>query len=161
MARRILDRLVRPLKQGASPSQVALGLAVGATIGLFPVLGTTTALGGAAAVALRLNHGVVQLANFALWPLQVPMIFAFVRVGELLTGASPKSLSTEALATTLRTDPLALFGSFGAAGLHAVLGWLAAAPVAAVLIFALARLAFGAARPTPRLAPVRAVAPNA
>jgi hypothetical protein len=71
------------------------------------------------------------------------------------------SLSVEALGSTLRTDPLALFGGFGAAGLHAVLGWLAAAPVAAVLIFVLARLAISAAQPTPRLAPVRAVAPNA
>jgi uncharacterized protein (DUF2062 family) len=58
-------RLVRPilelLRQGVTPGKIALSLALGVVLGVFPVLGSTTALCTLAAITLRLNLPAIQL----------------------------------------------------------------------------------------------------
>jgi uncharacterized protein (DUF2062 family) len=54
--RRVLDPLVDLLAQGLTPERLALSLAVGLVLGLFPVVGLTTLLCLAAGFAFRLNH---------------------------------------------------------------------------------------------------------
>ena len=129
LRRRLADPLLLLLKQGLAPETLALSLALGVTLGLFPVLGATTALCAAAGVALRLSHPALQLANYAVAPLQVPLILAFVRLGERFAGAAPMPFSVERLLLFFREDPLAFLARFGGTGLHAILGWLAVAPL--------------------------------
>src|SRR5271166_5307916 len=60
-------KLIRPvvdlLKQGVTPEKMALSLALGAAIGVFPAIGWTTALCAIAALALRLNLAAIQIVN--------------------------------------------------------------------------------------------------
>lgn len=135
LRRRIGDPLLLLLKQGFGPETLALSLALGATLGLFPVLGATTALCGAAGIALRLSHPALQVANYAVYPLQVSLILVFVRLGERLVGAAPMPFSVERLLLFFREDPLAFLARFGETGLHGVLGWLAVAPLAAGALY--------------------------
>jgi hypothetical protein len=134
--RRLAEPLLLLLKQGLTPETLALSLALGATLGLFPVVGTTTALCVGAGVALRLSHPAVQLANLAVYPLQVPLVLVFVRLGERLVGASPMPFSVERLLVVFREDPLAFLARFGWTGLHGVLGWLSVAPLFAAALYA-------------------------
>jgi uncharacterized protein (DUF2062 family) len=64
-------RLVRPilhlLTQGITPEKIALSLAFGIMLGVFPVMGTTTVLCLIAALLFRLNLAAVQFVNFLVY----------------------------------------------------------------------------------------------
>lgn len=124
--------MVSPLKnlmaQGTSPEKLALSLAVGLTCGLFPIIGATTLLSVAGGFALRLNHPAVQLVNYLVYPLQVPLIIAFVRLGEALVSAPAMPFSPLLLVARFREDPVRFLELFGLTGLHGILGWSVVAP---------------------------------
>jgi uncharacterized protein (DUF2062 family) len=131
LRRRIVGPLRDQLLQGATPETLALSLGVGASLGLFPVLGATTLLCLAAGVALRLNHAGLQVANYLVAFLQLPLIYAFVRLGERLLGATPVRFSIPALMAEFQADPAAFLVRWGVTGLHGVLGWTLVAPLVA------------------------------
>ena len=57
---RVLVPLQAQLTQGVSPSRLALALTLGLVLGVVPVLGVTTGLCAAVAVALRLNQPAIH-----------------------------------------------------------------------------------------------------
>jgi uncharacterized protein (DUF2062 family) len=117
------------LHQGHTPERIALSVALGLTIGLFPIFGTTTLLCIVAAVVLRLNHPAIQVTNQLMYPLQLPLIVAFIRIGEWMLGVAPLPFSATLMVAELRANPGSLFERFGTAGLHGILGWVMVAPV--------------------------------
>lgn len=138
LRRRLLDPVLLLLKQGLTPERLAWSLALGATLGLFPVMGATSILCLGAGLALRLSHPALQLANYAVYPLQAALILGFVRLGERFVGAPPMPFSVERLVVLFREDPAGFLQRFGVTGLHGMLGWLAIAPfVAGALYLAL------------------------
>lgn len=62
--RRIVAPVIAQLKQGATPEKLALTVALGFVLGVFPILGSATLLCGLAAWALRLNQPVIQIVNY-------------------------------------------------------------------------------------------------
>jgi uncharacterized protein (DUF2062 family) len=136
--RRVLDVTVAQLRQGITPRQIALTIALGVVLGLFPVLGTTTALCLLAGVMLKLNQPVIQLSNWLVAPLQVPGIYLFVRAGERLTHVPPVSFSVAALMMAFKASPLRFLQQYGTTGLRGVLAWIVFAPGIAMLLYALA-----------------------
>ena len=127
--RRVGDPLVSLLAQGLTPEKLALSLAVGFVLGLFPILGATTLLCLAAGVAFRLNHVGLQLANHLAYPLQVPLILVFVRLGERLLGAPRVTFDPLTLARQFQRDASGFLREFGLTGLHGILGWSLVAPL--------------------------------
>jgi uncharacterized protein (DUF2062 family) len=69
------------LRTGISPRRLALTLALGFAIGCLPVIGIPTALCLMIALTLKLNVPAIQAANYAAMPLQIALIFPFVRLG--------------------------------------------------------------------------------
>ena len=69
------------MRTGISPQRLALTLALGFAIGCLPVVGIPTALCLVVALSLRLNVPAIQAANYAAMPLQIALIFPFVRLG--------------------------------------------------------------------------------
>jgi uncharacterized protein (DUF2062 family) len=135
LRRRVVDPVLLLLRQGSTPEKLAFSLALGATLGLFPVIGTTTALCLAAGLALRLSHPALQIANHATYPFQLPLILPFVRVGERLLGAGPIPFSVEHLLALFREDPLEFLERFGLTSLHGILGWITLAPLVAGALY--------------------------
>jgi uncharacterized protein (DUF2062 family) len=82
--RKLVRPLVDLLRQGVSPEKIALSVALGVTLGVFPVLGSTTALCALAAFALQLNLPAIQLVNYFVYPLQIALLIPFFRLGEKL-----------------------------------------------------------------------------
>lgn len=76
------------LRQGISPQRLALTLALGFAIGCIPVIGLPTAVCMVVALGLRLNIPAIQAANYAAMPLQVALIFPFMRLGGWLFSSS-------------------------------------------------------------------------
>jgi uncharacterized protein (DUF2062 family) len=123
------------LRQGISPSRLALTLALGFAIGCIPLLGTPTILCIALAVGLRLNFPVIQAANCIATPLQLILIVPFMRMGNwLLMAAGP------AHQPVFHAMPSIVAEIGGLAG-QAFLAWLLVAiPTVALLTAALTRM---------------------
>ena len=81
-------RLVRPildlLRQGVTPEKIALSVALGSALGVFPALGWSTTLCAIAAIVLRLNLPAIQLVNYFVYPAQIALLVPFFRWGEKL-----------------------------------------------------------------------------
>jgi uncharacterized protein (DUF2062 family) len=136
--RRVVDVVLAQLRQGITPQKIALTVAVGATLGLFPILGSTTLLCFLAGIILRLNQPIIQAVNYLMYPLQITGIYFFIRTGEWLTRTPPLPFSIPGLLQQFRAAPLHFFQEFGMTALRGVLAWVLIAPlVAAVLYFAL------------------------
>ncbi len=91
--RRFLKPLVKFLKQGISPHELALTLSLGVVIGLIPLMGVNTFILTVVALVFRLNLPAVQLINYSLFVAQLLLYIPFIRLGELLLGMSPFPLN--------------------------------------------------------------------
>ena len=72
----------------SSPKSMALSLTLGISLALFPVIGMTFLLGLMVAVVFRLNHLVVQTLNLLLAPVQLLLIYPFIKAGNLIFAGS-------------------------------------------------------------------------
>jgi uncharacterized protein (DUF2062 family) len=155
LRRRLTDYLLGLLEQGTSPESLALSLAVGACLGLFPILGVTTFLCLLVGGVFRLNHAALQIANYLVMPLQLVLILAFVRLGEWLTGAATMPVNPLELASLARADPSGFLARFGLTVLRGILGWSVVTPFVGPSLHAmLLPLVRGMARGLRRLRPV-------
>ncbi len=78
--------LVKPLldllRTGATPRRLAWSLAVGAALGINPILGVSSLACLAAAFLFRLNVVATQIINHLVFPLQLALIVVFLRAGD-------------------------------------------------------------------------------
>ena len=119
---KIADPIVEQLTQGLSPEKIALTVAVGLTIAVNPVVGTTTVLCFFAAWALRLNQPIIQAVNWSSYALQLLLIFPFIRLGERIFAAAPETRSLQELVAMAKADALGTIRTLGATIGHAVVG---------------------------------------
>ncbi len=144
--RRVRDPIVSQLTQGITPEKIALTIAVGSAIALFPIIGTTTLLCLLVGLALRLNQPIIQLINQALWPLHVPVILLCVRLGELLFGV-PRQRGFVKEMHAFWSQPYnsfwdhvsAFIHRFGPTAWHAIVAWAVLAPFYVAAIYYLTR----------------------
>ena len=136
--RRLLDPFVAQLTQGITPEKIALTVAIGSCLALFPIIGTTTLLCFLVAILLRLNQPIIHLINQALWPVHVPAIFACLKLGELILGATHVHFSLKHMNQLFWNSPAQFFKEFGATAGHAIVGWAIAAPVYVAVVYFIA-----------------------
>ncbi len=132
---RVLALILAQLAQGITPEKIALTIALGLNLGIFPILGATTMLCLVAGVWLKLNQPVIQFVNWLASPLQLMMILVFVRVGEWIMRAQRVSFSIPELIRKFRESPVKFFQEFGLTGLHGIVAWLIIAPFLTMLIY--------------------------
>ena len=118
------------MRQGISPRRLALTLALGFAIGCIPVVGIPTALCLVVALALRLNMPAIQAANYVAMPLQVILIFPFLRLGEWMFPSQKTALT----AAALHESPTKLLWQSGSLAGEAIAAWLVIASPTVVLM---------------------------
>ena len=132
-------RLVRPvlalLTQGVTPEKIALSLAMGIVLGVFPVVGSTTLLCAAAAIVFRLNLPAIQVVNYFVYPLQLILIVPFIRAGEFLFRARHLQLSLAQISAMARTNLPHAISLLWLAALRATLVWLLVAPFITLILY--------------------------
>jgi uncharacterized protein (DUF2062 family) len=134
----VIDPVIGQLRQGITPERVSLTLALGVTLGIFPIMGTTTVLCTAAGFAFRLNQPILQAINYAIYPLQIALIFVFIRLGERLYQARRLPFSFLEMVDKFRASPGDFVSDFASTFLHAITAWLVIAPfLTAVLYYGL------------------------
>jgi len=131
----VVDVVLAQLRQGITPQKIALTIAIGLCLGLFPILGSTTLLCFLAGLILKLNQPIIQLVNYVVYPLQVAGIYFFIRIGEWLTRTPPLQFSIAGLIQQFRAAPLHFFQEFGMTALRGVFAWSLMAPVAGAAIY--------------------------
>ena len=125
---RIVDPIVRQLTHGLSPARIAMTIAVGLCLGVIPVIGVTTILCFLAAWALRLNQPIIQLVNWLSAPLQLLLLFPFIRLGEVIFRAPRMTLSLEELTAAVKGDPVGMMEKLAETMGLAVVAWSLAVP---------------------------------
>ncbi len=133
------ERLVRPilqlLTQGITPEKIALSLAFGIMLGVFPVLGTTTLLCFLAALVFSLNLVAVQLVNFLVYPLWFALLIPFVRIGERLFGAPPFPMNGNQMLALAQTGFWHATSVLWLTALRAAAAWMLIGPPAIIALY--------------------------
>jgi hypothetical protein len=133
--RKLILPIVALLKQGVTPEKMALSLALGVALGVFPAIGWTTALCAAAALTLRLNLAAIQIVNYFMYPLQLALIIPFFRMGEKLFAAQHLAVSVPQLHTMIHTNLWKAMRALWTTTWHAIVVWLLMAPVFVALAY--------------------------
>ncbi|HVU22570.1 MAG TPA: DUF2062 domain-containing protein [Opitutus sp.] len=137
--RRVRDPIVLQLTQGITPEKIALTLAVGSALALFPIIGTTTLLCFLVGLALRLNQPIIQLINQAFWPVHVPAIFLCVKFGEWIFGVQQHAkFSIRYMNELLWNDPGQFLHRFGIIVGYALVAWAVLAPFYIAIVYYIA-----------------------
>ena len=138
--RRVIAPIAAQLRQGITPEKIALTLALGGTLSLFPILGATTALCALAAWQLRLNQPIIQLTNYLLYPLQLLLLLPFYRAGESLFRQPHLPIfSVTELLQRFQLDPIKFFVDYGMVGVYGIAVWCLLAPPMIALLYLLLR----------------------
>jgi uncharacterized protein (DUF2062 family) len=133
-------RLVRPLldllRQGVTPEKLALSIAMGVMLGIFPVLGSTTVLCALAALSLQLSLPAIQLVNYFVYPLQIALLIPFFRLGERLFHSPHLPLLVPQIYAMIHADMGNAVRSLWTTTWHAILVWSLVAPLCAAALYA-------------------------
>jgi uncharacterized protein (DUF2062 family) len=137
--RRVLDPVVAQITQGITPEKIALTIAVGSALALFPMLGVTTFFCIIAGIVLRLNQPIIQVVNYLCTPIHLPLIFYFWHLGEKLFGVPHVRMKMREAAVQmwdlLWQHPTVFFNRFGLLVFHAAVVWALLAPIWIAMIY--------------------------
>jgi uncharacterized protein (DUF2062 family) len=146
LMQRASKAVLEQMQRGLSPSQAALATALGLWIGILPLLGLSMVLCLGLAWALRLNHGLIQAANWAAYPLQLMLMFPFFWAGARMFHHPGMALSPSVFFGMAASRPLELARTYWQVALDGTLVWMALGAAAVpllwwILSFSYARLA--------------------
>jgi uncharacterized protein (DUF2062 family) len=135
LQKRLIRPIVQLLTQGITPERIALSLAFGFMLGIFPVLGTTSLLCLAAAMLFRLNLPAVQLVNVLVNPLWFALLIPFIRLGERLFGAPPLAMTASQILALSHAGWLHSISVLWLTALRAAAAWLLVGPAGIIVLY--------------------------
>jgi uncharacterized protein (DUF2062 family) len=133
--RRVLRPIIDLLKQGVTPEKMALSLALGVALGVFPALGWTTTLCAILALVLRLNLPAIQIVNYFMYPAQIALLVPFFRLGEKLFRAPHLPISVSQIYAMIHASVWGAIKLLWTTTWHAIVVWVLTAPLAVVLLY--------------------------
>jgi hypothetical protein len=133
--KRLVDPIVRLLTQGITPEKIALSLAFGIVLGVFPVLGTTSLLCLIVAVLFRLNLPAVQLVNILVYPLWFALLVPFIRMGDRLFGVAPLAMTASQVIALAHEHLLHLIAMLWLTELRAAAAWMLLGPPMIIALY--------------------------
>jgi uncharacterized protein (DUF2062 family) len=133
--RRVIQPFLELLKQGVSPEKIALTIALGVSLGVTPVIGSTTMLCTLAAVALRLNLPAILIVNGLVYPLQLMLVVPFLRAGAWLFRVDGPKLTVIEIFRLIRASVWHATTTLWIATMHALVVWLIAGCVGGGVVY--------------------------
>lgn len=125
--RLIVDPIVALLTQGLTPQKIALTIAIGSSIAMFPVIGTTAVLCFIVGVFMKLNQPIIQAMNLALAPLHAWFIYKSFVWGKWIFN-DPVKFDWRHMGRLLREHPWQFVQDYDQTVYHAVFVWAVLAP---------------------------------
>ncbi|MGD8962706.1 MAG: DUF2062 domain-containing protein [Desulfobacterales bacterium] len=115
--------------------KIALCLAMGATLGVFPVLGITTLLCTVAAFVFRLNLPAIQMVNYLVYPVQLALLTPFYSIGSWLFKQESWLTPGENLITLIKNDFWGSMTSLWNLTLYAIFTWMVICPILVLVLY--------------------------
>lgn len=137
-----MDPVLGFMKQGASPSQLALAVSLGIVIATVPLFGSTTLLCLAAVWIFRVNPAVLLLVNQFAYPLQFIFYFPLIRLGEWTFQQTALPFSMAQLFQLFMNDLPRAVSVLWWSTLYGITVWLALAIPVAYGLFYLFKIIF-------------------
>jgi uncharacterized protein (DUF2062 family) len=132
--RKVARPIVEFLRQGLTPEKLSFTIALGITLGVIPVLGSTVLLCTLAAFAFGLNMAAIQLVNWLVYPFQLALLIPFYRIGGWIFKTPPSELSVLHISALIRTNLFHAIATLWTVTIHAVVAWLLLGSIAAGLL---------------------------
>ena len=132
---KILSLVKSMVKEGMSLKKIALCIAMGFVLGIFPVLSATSLLCTVAALALRLNLPAIQVVNFMVYPLQLVLLAPFYGTGNWLFKQQGWTLINTDLIGLFQNDFWSSMANLWDLTLYAILTWLVISPLLILLLY--------------------------
>ncbi|HVU34558.1 MAG TPA: DUF2062 domain-containing protein [Opitutaceae bacterium] len=133
--RRIVDPVVAQLTQGLIPHKIALTIAIGSAIAMFPILGTTTLFCLLIGIVMKLNQPIIQGVNYVCTPLHLTFIFYAFRWGESVFGHEHTRLQFRSMMRLLHQHPIDFVATYSLTAFHAILIWAILVPFWATAVY--------------------------
>lgn len=133
--RKLFQPFIDLLKQGVTPEKIALTVALGITLGVTPVIGSTTMLCTLAAVTLRLNLPAILLVNGVVYPLQLTLLVPFLRAGAWVFRVEGPKLTIVEIFNLIRSNVWHAIARLWIATMHALVIWLMAGCVVSAIVY--------------------------
>ena len=101
----VIRPIANQLRQGTGPEKLAWSVSLGLTLGIFPIMGSTSLVCFAVGHLLRLNQPVLHLFKTFTYPIHLALILVFIRLGQNLNGVPPIPFSIPQLLTRFKESP--------------------------------------------------------
>jgi uncharacterized protein (DUF2062 family) len=137
LRRRMFNPLLALLSHGIAPDRLALCVAIAVVVGNVPVLGISSILCAAIALAFRLNLPAIQIVQAAMAPTQILLIIPFIRLGEWIVRAPRQSVSIKEWLALWQQGGGVAAVALRDAVIHAGFAWALIAPFAVFLFYKL------------------------
>jgi len=137
--RRIITPILAQMKQGITADKIAVTIALGFALSIFPILGATTILCALAGIVFRLNQPIIQMVNYFAYPAQLALLIPFYRAGETLFHHPHIPLSIPLLFARFKAGFIQFLKDFGGIAMQGIVVWLLIAPLLIATLFYLLR----------------------
>ncbi len=119
----IIRPIVNQLKQGTSPEKLSWSISLGVTLGIFPIMGSTSIVCFIAGYLFKLNQPILHLFKTFTYPLQLALILVYIRLGQILNDVPLIKFSIPQLLNRFKDDPAQFARDFGMAALYGIEAW--------------------------------------
>jgi uncharacterized protein (DUF2062 family) len=126
----VIRPIVNQLKQGTSPEKLSWSVSLGVTLGIFPIMGSTSLVCFIIGHLFRLNQPILHLFKTFTYPLQLALILVYIRLGQMLNGVPLIKFSIPQMLGQFKDDPAQFASDFGMAALYGIEAWT----ISAILI---------------------------
>ena len=99
---RLFMPFIKYVRKGICPKKLALTITLGLTFGFIPFIGINTVILFILAVIFKLNHVIIQLVNYSIYPLQLILYLPFLKLGQVIFNGPKIELTTGEFIRTLR-----------------------------------------------------------
>jgi uncharacterized protein (DUF2062 family) len=138
LKRKLFQPLLQLLQQGITPKKLAVTTAMGAVLGIMPLLGVTTVIGTYLALRLRLNVALLVLIIYLMYPIQIVLYIPFMQAGLYFFEVNDFRLTLSDTLEMFRVDWFLALRKLWFANLVGILVWLLfSAPVFGLLYLTL------------------------
>lgn len=134
MVKKLKDSIKSQLTQGASPEKLAQSLSAGMLIGCFPLLGFATGLAAVFGIIFKLNHIVVQTANYMMYPVQLVLIPLYIKVISLMIDVGDVPIRPDLILELFRKDWVQFLKTYSLIGVYAVILWFVISSILFVIL---------------------------
>ena len=125
---------------GMNPEKASRAAGIGLLWGIFPLIGTSTALCTVTALLLRANVALTVAINYLVYPLQLLFVVPCIMIGQSVTGNSILIPGDHSLSRIFSISQVyEMSGEFFSLILNALVGWVLTAPAIALVTFLLVR----------------------